>query len=148
MLQRCSVCVIMVKESVDFVGFCQRQTSLGLGGDQRYFLPRDLKFSLVIINRSMRRKNFGVRTKVCLPCATTRFFFIPPAPPPHNPNRSENQRSSTRSIISSLLGGIKGSPIHPLEGSCLGYHMIPYYRGCRAALVLCQSPLPKMQHFN
>ena len=37
-----------------------------------------------------------------------------------------NYRPATHSILTSLGEGIKGRPIHPLEGSCSGYPLIPY----------------------
>ena len=60
----------------------------------------------------------------------TMVFSIPPPCRRGRPQQSENLALSTRhSIMSSLGRTIKGSTIHSLEGSCLGYCVMPYFCG-------------------
>ena len=58
--------------------------------------------------------------------AAARFFLTKSPPQKKSPQKySENSRSSNRGVVTPPGEGIKRSPIHPLEGSCLGYHLTP-----------------------
>ncbi len=77
-------------------------------------------------------KNLTIFTSNIIPCKQLRLpgFFIlfsVQKRPTLTEVLSENWHSSTCSIISSPAVGIKGSPIHPLQGSCLGYLLVPYF---------------------
>ena len=66
----------------------------------------------------------------------------------HNPqatgqNKSENYGPTTRRIDSAAVGQIKGIPIHPPEGSCSGYPLIPYSAASDACSRRCVNPAAK-----
>jgi hypothetical protein len=63
----------------------------------------------------------------------------------HNPQatgqkKSENCGPTTRRIDSAAVGRIKGIPIHPPEGSCSGYPLIPYSAASDACSRRCVNP--------
>ena len=63
----------------------------------------------------------------------------------HNPqatgqNKSENCGPTSRRIDSAAVGRIKGIPIHPPEGSCSGYQLIPYSAASDACCRRCVNP--------
>ena len=68
-------------------------------------------------------------------CRDPFFFQIPPSP---------KKRPATNTTLHSLLltavDRIKGIPIHPLEGSCLGYCVISYFCGYDMRRGRCVNP--------
>jgi hypothetical protein len=73
----------------------------------------------------------------------TPFFFKKFSPPEDPQNKSENYCPATQGIVTSLGEGIKGRPIHPLEGSCAGYPLIPYLAASDACSGCCVNPAAK-----
>jgi hypothetical protein len=70
----------------------------------------------------------------------------------HNPqatgqNKSENCGPTTGRIDSAAVGRIKGIPIHPPEGSCSGYPLIPYSAASEACSRRCVNPAAKKTAF-
>jgi len=66
----------------------------------------------------------------------------------HNPQatgqrKTENCGPTTQRIDSAAVGQIKGIPIHPPEGSCSGYPLIPYSAASDACSRCCVNPTAK-----
>ncbi len=59
------------------------------------------------------------------------FFFSSILSTAHSasPIQFNKYEQTTRCTLSPAVDQIKGSSMHPLEGSCLGYCVIPYFRG-------------------
>jgi hypothetical protein len=71
------------------------------------------------------------------------FFFNKITSTKHPQNISEDCCWSTPGIVAAAVDQIKGRPIHPLEGSCSGFLLIPYWAAFDACSQRCFNPAAK-----
>ncbi len=62
-------------------------------------------------------------------------------------NQKKNLPLTTHSILLPTVVQIKGSPIHPLVGSCSGYRVIPHFHGLDRCSRHCIDPASKNAGF-
>ena len=99
-------------------------------------------FKEFLIHDSHRMVTIGITPSTRVPPATLKINKS------HNPqatgqNKSKNCGPTTRRIDSAAVGRIKGIPIHPPEGSCSGYPLIPYSAASDACSRRCVNPAAK-----